>query len=627
MTADHSDIPTRPATLAQLPFFASGRYPKPDLIGRCRPDSVEWTSGRELVPIVRDIALGLGEFGLQRGTCVALLSESRPEWLFTDLAVLSAGAVSTPIYPTLAAEQVAFILRDCAAEIVVVSTAEQLDKVLSVVKTVPHVRVIVSMDACERTAHGDVLIVTLDGVRTAGHNRIRGGWGIARQFHDHARLVRPDDLATIIYTSGTTAEPKGVRLTHGNLVANIQSALDVIALYETDVALSFLPLCHAFERIVAYIYLTSGVSVAFAESLDTVARDLQTVRPTVMTGVPRVFEKLRARIEERAQVASAPRRALFEWASRLAVRQGRALTGGRPLSLLDRAGLRLAERLVFTKIRAAVGGRLRFAVSGSAPLDDTLAAFFHGVGLPILEGYGLTETSPVLTVVPLERVRLGTVGPPLPNVDLRIADDGEVIVRGPNVMQGYHNRPEETAAVLVDGWFHTGDIGMLDEAGYLRLTDRKREIIVTSGGKKIAPQPIEQRLRRHPLVAEAIVVGDRRHFPAALLVPERTTLSRLLGRSLDVATGVYADPDVLAHYQAIVDEINTSLAQFERIKRFVLIDAELTIAGGMLTPTMKVKRRVIEERFAAQIEGLYRGTSSESEAGTPSPRPRRGAFR
>ena len=607
MNPDESDIPARPATIAQLPFFASGRHPRPDLIGQCRADGVDWTSGQQLLPIVRDIALGLGTFGLDRGTHVALLSESRPEWLFVDLAVLASGAVSTPIYPTLSAEQIAFILRDCGAPIVIVSTAEQLDKVLSVVAATPNVRVIVSIENCDRQAPDGVRVVTLGTVRAAGHDCIRGGWGVARQFHDRAREIRPDDLATIVYTSGTTAEPKGVRLTHGNLTSNIDGALSVITLHHTDAALSFLPLCHAFERIVAYIYLTAGVSVAFAESIDTVGRDLQTVRPTVMTGVPRVFEKLRARIDERAQAAPAPRRALFNWASRLAVRRGRALTGGPALSSVDRLGVRVAERLVFARVRAAVGGRLRFAVSGSAPLDETLAAFFHGVGLPILEGYGLTETSPVLTVMPLERVRLGTVGPPLPNVELRIAEDGEVVVRGPNVMQGYHNRPDESAAVLVDGWFHTGDIGALDEAGYLRLTDRKRELIVTSGGKKIAPQPIEQRLRQHVLIAEAILVGDRRHFPAALLVPDRAALNRVLGGAGEIAS--YTDPEVLAHYQAIIDELNVSLAQFERIKRFVLVDAELTIVSGTLTPTMKVKRRVIEERFAAEIEGLYRGPS------------------
>ncbi len=602
---DDLDIATRPRTIAELPFFASGRFPKPDLIGQCAGGTVTYTSGRDLLPKVRDISLGLGALGMVPGDRVAILSESRPEWLFADLAVLAAGAVTTPIYPTLSPEQIAFILSDCGASVVIVSTSVQLEKLLSVLDRTPLVRTVVLLDG-PVVADARVRIELFDAVATMGHDRMRAGWGVAREFHDAARRVRPEDLATIIYTSGTTAEPKGVMLTHGNLVANIEGVLKVLDLRDEDVALSFLPLCHGFERMVAYIYLTVGISVTFAESIETVARDLQLVRPTVMSGVPRVFEKLRARIFEKANQAPAPRRALFHWAVSVAMRRGRLLGERKPLPAPLRLASSIADRLVFSKIRAGVGGRLRFAVSGSAPLDPDLATFFYGAGLPILEGYGLTETSPVLCVMPLEHVRFGTVGPPLPNVELRIADDGEVLARGPNVMQGYYRRPDDTAAVIVDGWFHTGDIGALDEAGFLRITDRKKEMLVTSGGKKVAPQPIEQRLRQQAVVAEAVLVGDRRHFPAALLLPDFAVLAVRLGCTVEQARVRLDSPEAQALLQAAVDTANQGLAQFERVKKFALFLEELTMANGMLTPTLKVKRRVFEERYSREIEEIYR---------------------
>jgi long-chain acyl-CoA synthetase len=603
-TADDVDIPTRPTTIALLPFFASGRFPRPDFVGQCRDGRVTFTSGGDLLPRVRDISLGLSALGMTRGSRVAILSESRPEWLFTDLAVAAGGGVTVPVYPTLSAEQIAFILRDCGASIVVVSTAAQLDKLRAVLADVPSVGTIVMIEPYS-LALPTTRMVTLEVVSAMGHDRLRAGWGVAREFHEGARQISPDDLATIIYTSGTTAEPKGVMLTHGNLVANLEGVLAVLHLTDRDVALSFLPLCHGFERMVAYIYLTAGVSVAFAESIDTIPRDLQLVKPTVMSGVPRVFEKLRARIFERASQAPAPRRALFNWAVGVAMRRGALLAAQRPLPASLRLASAVSERLVFSKVRAGVGGRLRFAVSGSAPLDPTLATFFYGVGLPILEGYGLTETAPVLCVMPLEHVRFGTVGPPLPNVDLKLADDGEILARGPNVMLGYYNRPDDTAVVMADGWFHTGDIGSFDDVGFLRITDRKKEFIATSGGKKIAPQPIEQRLRQHRLVAEAVLVGDRRHFVGALILPDFVALGSLWGVSADEARRRLSSPETQALIQGAIDEANKDLAQFERVKKFVLLAEELTMANGMLTPTLKVKRRVFEDKYRSEIDAMY----------------------
>ena len=605
-TSDPIDTPGRPRTLAELPFFTSGRFPKPDLLGQCRNGEVVYTSGRDLLPKVRDLSLGLSAVGMVPGDRVAVLSESRPEWLISDFAVLAAGAVTTPIYPTLSPEQIAYILRDCGARIAIVSTAVQLEKLLSVVDRAPALETVVMIEpVATPPPAASVKILSFDYVSTLGRDRLRAGWGVAREFHEAARLVRPDQLATIIYTSGTTGEPKGVMLTHGNIIANLEGALAMLDLSDEDVALSFLPLCHAFERMVAYIYMTVGISVAFAESFETIARDLQLVRPTVMSGVPRVFEKLRARIFEKAAAAPAPRRALFNWAVGVANRRGSLLPAGLPLPAGLRLASAIADRLVFAKIRAGVGGRLRFAVSGSAPLNPEIARFFYGAGLPVLEGYGLTETSPVLCLMPLHQVRFGTVGPPLPNVELKIADDGEILARGPNVMQGYYNLPGDTAAVIVDGWFHTGDIGKLDEKGFLRITDRKKELLVTSGGKKIAPQPIEQRLRAHTLIAEAVLVGDRRHFPAVLMLPDYVALGARLGVAPADTRAKLSSPAVLAMFQEAVDSVNAGLAHFEQVKKFIFFADELTMANGMLTPTLKVKRRVFEERYRAEIESIY----------------------
>jgi long-chain acyl-CoA synthetase len=601
-----------PATVAQLPFFASGRHPKPDLIGRCRDGAVETISGRDLVERVRDLSLGLGAIGMARGDRVALLAESRPEWLLADFAILAAGAVTTPIYPTLSADQVAFILRDSEAAFAIASNAAQLAKVTAAAGSLPSLRAIVLMDPdgdATAPAAGTVEILTLAEIAERGHRRILDGWGVGREFHDEAKKVQPGDLATIIYTSGTTGEPKGVMLTHANLVANMAGVQQVLDLNPADTALSFLPLCHAFERIVAYIYMACGVSMIFAESIDTIARDLRTVQPTVMTGVPRVFEKLHARVLTKGREAGGLKRVIFDWAVSVAQARGRLLPEGRRLPLRLKLSSRLAERLVFRKIRHGLGGRFRFVVSGSAALRPDIGRFFYGLGLPILEGYGLTETAPVLCVTPIGKPRFGTVGPPLPNVELRIAPDGEILARGPNVMAGYYKRPDQTAEIIRDGWLHTGDIGAQDEAGYLSITDRKKELIVTSGGKKIAPQPIESSLRAHDLVAEAVVVGEKRHFAAALLVPDLEQLCRRIAMSppADAAATrvMLARPDVQSLYAQVVASVNERLAQFERIRKFALLPREFTVASGELTPTLKVRRQVVEERCREVIEGMY----------------------
>jgi len=394
-------------------------------------------------------------------------------------------------------------------------------------------------------------------------------------------------------------------LTHANVVSNIVDGGAVVRVFPEDAALSFLPLSHAFERMVVYLYLYRGVTVTFAESLDTVARDLAAVKPTVMTGVPRVYEKFQARIREAVAGAPAVRRWLFHWAVGVGLRRARARLAGRSAPPWTRLGHRLADRLVLSKIRARLGGRLRFVVSGSAPLAAPVAEFFFAIGIPVVEGYGLTETSPALTVNPLERPKPGTVGPAIPNVELKIADDGEVLARGPNIMRGYYGKPEATAEVLRDGWFHTGDIGSLDADGYLTLLDRKKDLIVTAGGKNVAPNPVEAELKRSPLVAEAVLVGDRRPYVAALLVPDFAALAARAGGGDASREAVVERPEVVALFDEVVEKANAGLARHERIKRWALLPAEFGVATGELTPTLKVKRRVVAERWSDAIERLY----------------------
>ncbi|HYT73825.1 MAG TPA: long-chain fatty acid--CoA ligase [Vicinamibacterales bacterium] len=598
--------PPELATLADLPFHVAGRHPKPLLIGQCRNGTIAGESTRDWFDRIRDLALGLTSIGIEPGDRVVIMSDSRPEWLLADFAILTLGAVTVPIYSTLMPSQVRYMVADSGARVAFVSNIEQLEKLQRVRHELPGLEVVVVFDPADQRPTS---VVTLDALVERGHVRLMSEWGVARQFRDRARAVRPGQLATIIYTSGTTGEPKGVMLSHDNLISNLLAGRSVIGVNEDDVSLSFLPLSHSFERLVSYINLAQGVTVIFAESMETIARDMAVVRPTVMTGVPRVYEKFQARILERGGALPQPRRSLFDWGLKVARARGRTeAMGGRVKGLLALA-VALADRLVFSKIRDSVGGRLRCLVSGSAPLPIAVAEFFHGIGLPITEGYGLTETSPILTANPLGAARLGTVGKPIPGVEVRIAADGEILARGPNVMMGYYNKPEETAAVLRDGWFHTGDVGTLDADGYLTITDRKKDLLVTSGGKKIAPQPIEAVLTRSPLVAEAIVLGDRRRFASALIVPNFPALERRLkdlGRPPAPREELVRREDVTALYQEIVDALNRDLSQYERIKKIRLLPREFSIESGELTPTMKVKRRVVEQNWADAIEELYK---------------------
>ena len=597
-------------SLAELPFHIAGRFPKAVLVGRCVGDELLEQSSRELFDRVRDLGLGLEAVGVHTGDRVAILSDSRPEWTITDLAVLSIGAVTVPVYPTLPADQVGYILAHSGARAVVVADAAQAAKVREQRHRLPDVETLVVMDPRESWAAGGGLGErALADVIEEGHRRLQSEDGLARLYKERAQAVEAEALATIIYTSGTTGNPKGVMLSHHNLLANISDVDRAIDITDEDTALSFLPISHAFERTAVYLYLYKGATVIFAEGLDTVGRDLQRVRPTVMTGVPRVYEKLRARIV--SAIADAPRyrQVLFAWAVGVGHKVATAQLAGRSSGMLTCLQQSMADRLVLSKIRSRTGGRLRFVVSGSAPLGLEVAEFLYAVGLPVLEGYGLTETAPVLTTNPLGAARLGTVGTAVSSVELRIADDGEILARGPNVMMGYYEDAEATREAMQDGWFHTGDIGRIDSDGYLSITDRKKQIIVTAGGKNVAPQPIEALLKRDPIVAEAMLVGDRRPFITALLTPDFSALDQRLARD-GLSPGNWDElvgrEDVRAIFQPVVDEANVELATFQQVKRFALVPAEFSIATGELTPTLKVKRRVVEARWTDTIDRLYK---------------------
>jgi len=605
-----ADVEPDVKTIADLPFHVMGRFPKPVTLGRCRGEQLIELSSKEVFERIRDLSLGFRALGGSPGDRVAIVAESRPEWLLCDLAILTAGAVTVPIYPTLSGAQARYILDDSGARLAIVSTRLQLDKIQEVRHLLPSLEAVILMDApTDAPVPGSPSVLSLAEVEQRGHGRMTGEWGTGRSYRDDARLIAPQQLATIIYTSGTTGEPKGVMLTHANLVSNMRAAADALDISQNDVALSFLPLSHGFERMVSYVYLFCGVTIVFAESFDTVARDIARVRPTVLTGVPRVFEKLHARILEGGQSAGGIKASMFRWALTAGLARAKAVLRGKTPGPLTSMGSALADRMVFSAVREKLGGRLRFVASGSAPLAGNVMEFFSAIGIPIIEGYGLTETAPILTFNPLHALRVGTVGRPIEGVELRIAEDGEILARGPNVMSGYFNKPEATAAAIANGWFHTGDIGQIDADGYLTITDRKKDLLVTSGGKKIAPQPIEAVLKRSPLVAEAVLLGDRRKYAAVLIVPEFKALERRLkdlGRPPASREELITRDDVIALYQEIVDALNRELSQYERIKRVALLPREFTVESGELTPTLKVKRKVVEDKWREQIEALYR---------------------
>jgi long-chain acyl-CoA synthetase len=593
--------PPKPGTLNQLFFDAVESHNKPDALQFKSGDTWKPISHREVLERVRRVARGLRLAGVERGDRVAILSENRPEWAIADYACLTAGLTDVPLYPTLPPDQIAYILRDSGAVAIFVSNAEQAAKIDSIRAEVQTVKIVITFEAA--ATGGGITLPALEKSGAEGES--------AETIAAHRREadeVEPDDLATLIYTSGTTGPPKGVMLTHDNIHSNVAGTREKIPLSGTDVSLSFLPLSHIFQRMGDYMMFHTGTSIAYAENIDRVPVNLQEVRPTIVLSVPRLYEKMYARVLQNAVSSGALKKRIFFWARGVADRWSDiVLAGGKPGWALSKQ-YGLAQKLVFSKLKERTGGRMRYFVSGGAPLAPEINKFFYSAGLTILEGYGLTETSPVITVNTPNAFRIGTVGPPIAGSEVEIAADGEILTRGPGVMKGYYNNPAATAeAIDSSGWFHTGDIGEIRD-GFLAITDRKKDIIVTAGGKNIAPQPIENLVKSNKFVTQAVMIGDKRKFPSILVVPNFEQLEDWAKRRNIVWTDhaqLIAIPAVQTMMEEEVMSQLKGLAHFESPKKVALLEHDFSLERGELTPTQKVKRRVVDQHYKQVIDALY----------------------
>ena len=551
---------------------------------------------------IKDFCLGLTELGLQKGDRVALLSENRPEWAITDLATLAGGGVTVPMFSTLTSAQVEYIVRDSGAKILCVSGERQLQKIKDWDANVPtNLQHIVIFDDLQ-----DDSVRTFDQVCELGQQVENGD----QVYQQASEAVEPDDLASIIYTSGTTGDPKGAMLTHSNFMSNAQAATGIVSITPDDVFLSFLPLSHVFERMGGhYLPLSGGATIAYAESLFTIRQDMQEVRPTIMMSVPRLYEGMHERIIRSVKEGSSTKQKIFHWSVGVGAKVSQAIQRKRKPNPILSLKASIANKLVFQKLKAVTGGRLRFFVSGGAPLSKAIAEFFHAAGILILEGYGLTETSPVISVNQPDRWKFGTVGPIVPGVEVKIAEDGEILSRGPHIMQGYFNKPSDTAeAIDADGWFHTGDIGEIDEEGFLTITDRKKNILILSNGKNVAPQPIENQLKQSPYISEIMLLGDQRSTVSALIVPSLDAIKEYAKEQQLEAEDVPALLQTQEIQRLIRGEINqysSDLADFERVRMFTLMAEEFSEKSGEMTPTLKLKRSVVMENHKAAIDQMY----------------------
>jgi long-chain acyl-CoA synthetase len=592
-----------PKTLIAVYERVAHVHPRLDTLNFKRDGTWHSISASEMLKQGRRIALGLYSLGVRKGDRVALLSESCAEWVLADQGCIFAGAVDVPVYPTLTPSQVAYILRDCGARALFVSTRvkfEAIEMALRECATIEHV-VLFDREGLDRPN-----CLSWAELQERGCELEQQQPMLADEL---ARAPKPDDLVTIIYTSGTTGEPKGVMLTHSNMVSNLIDSSNHLEFGEQDSALSVLPLSHGFERQAMNMYLHHGMSVYFGESLEKIGDNLREVHPTVFVGVPRIYEKILAKVKERASAKGKLNAALFLWAVEIGKQWARLNSGKGKAPLWLSLQRRLADALFFARWRKVMGGRIRIFISGGAALSTDVALAFAGAGLPIIEGYGLTETSPVITAGQLHDNRIGTAGRPIRNVEVRIAPDGEIETRGPHVMRGYWNKPEETRAVFTaDGWFKTGDIGSFDADGYLTITDRKKELLKTSGGKYIAPQPIEQLIKDSRFVNQVVVIGNGRKFPSALIVPDWEQLesyAKLKGLDLHTRAEFCRHPRIIDLFERQIAARTQDLAQFEKVKRVALLDQELTVEGGDVTPTLKIKRRVVEEKYRDLIDRIY----------------------
>jgi len=593
----HQDL----STLARQFLNIVRSFPKESLLSYKKDGSYVPISTAEFGDRVKHFGLGLKDLGLQKGDKLVILADNGPEWAMTDYACLCMGLVTVPIYTSLVPEQVHYIISDSDAKAVVCSSPALWDKIASIKNRLPGVKYYISIGTDAPPAG----VLPMSQVMNRGRAIADKDAGL---FERSAKAVEPGDLASIVYTSGTTGIPKGVLLSHGNFASNINTLASIVEFNEKDTNLSFLPLSHVLERMVTLAYLSRGTSIAYAVSTETVGENLVEVKPTIMVSVPRLFEKIYARIMDTILQGSGLKKKIFFWALGVGKEYGRLKLAGRKPGAGLKLKRRIAHKLVFLKILEKTGGRVRFFVSGGAPLSKDIAEFFFAIGVWILEGYGLTESAPVIAVNTFENIKFGTVGKPVPGVEVKIQPDGEIIVRGPNITQGYYKKPAETAEVLKDGWLYTGDIGHLDKDGYLVITDRKKDLIITSGGKNIAPQPIENMLRQNPYIANAVIVGGTRKFISALIVPDFDKLeeyARKSGIAFKDRAELVKTPRVIDFLREEVDRTTPFLASYEKVKKIVVLDRDFDIDAGEVTPTLKVKRNIIETKFKSIIDSLY----------------------
>lgn len=597
-------VKTIPELFKYITLDFGAKQTKPALKYKVDNNYVDY-SYKQLYEETEDFALGLISLGVKRFDKVAIISENRPEWVFSDMAILGVGAIDVPLYPILTSENIEYILNDSESIGIIVSTQFQLNKILKIKNKCHKLKFIIIMNKLEKE---ETDVYTFKQVQQKGKLYKNENLNLFKQ---SLSIANEEDLCTIIYTSGTTGVPKGVMLTHKNIISNVYGAHEIFDFNEKDVFLSFLPLCHIFERMAGYYTaMSGGCTIAYAESIEKIAQNMVEIKPTIMTAVPRLFERMYSRIKKNVESQPENKQKIFNWAIEVGKEYAEKKRSNAviPISLILKH--KIADTLVFKKLRERTGGRLRFIVSGGAALSRELGLFFEAVGLLIVEGYGLTESSPVIAANRVNDYKFGTVGKPLPGVEIKIAKDGEILAHGPNIMKGYYNNKKETEETIKDGWLHTGDIGVFDAEGFLIITDRKKHLFKTSQGKYVAPTPIENMFLASKYIDQFVLIGDRRMFITALIVPDFEALREYA----DANRIPYKNEKDLTNMKQIYELLEKELAEFqkklaayERVRKFTILDKPFSIESGEITPSLKVKRKVIEERYKDLIDEMYKG--------------------
>ena len=593
-----------PRTLAELFRQAAKKLSRPDALNYKKDGEWRSISSAEMLDRAENIALGLYSLGLRKGDKTAILASNSPEWTLTDAGCQLAGIIDAPIYTTLAPDSVRYIINDSGAKVLFLENQECFERIKEILSECASLEKIVFFESAEAENAISLKSLESEGAKLKTQN--------PELINQLAEAVASGDVATLIYTSGTTGEPKGVMLSHSNLISNIIDAGEKYKFSQRDVPLSVLPLSHVFERTGMYLYISNGMGVFYAESIERAADNLREVRPTIFVGVPRIFEKVYAKAKVKSAQDSPLKEKIFDWAIDVGKEVALRLEKRQTIPRLLAVKHSIADKIVYSKLRDFFGGRLRFCITGGAALSDDIWLIFTGAGISIMQGYGLTETSPVISSNNPINARLGTVGKPIRNTEVRIAQDGEIEASGPGIMLGYYNKPQATReAFTEDGWFKTGDIGELDADGFLKITDRKKELFKTSGGKYIAPSPVEQLIKTSRFVSQVVLVGNERKFPAALIVPNFEQLesyAKLKNLDLTTPRDFCESPRILNLFEREIEKLCGKLAQFEKVKKFALLENELTVESGELTPTLKVKRRVIDEKYRDVIDKIYADT-------------------